>query len=114
MPQTTDMMMFLGDMPFITTDRIDELINSHLRLESRWSRITAPLIDGARGHPVIWGQSFFGDISQIEGDTGARALFNSYPAAVNSILWNDRTLLMDADTPQALMQMAEHFNTRHR
>ena len=114
MPQTTDMMMFLGDMPFITTDRIDELIDSHLRLESRWSRITAPLIDGVRGHPVIWGQSFFGDISQIEGDVGARALFNSYPAAVNSVLWNDRTVLMDADTPQALMQMAEHFNTRQR
>ncbi|NDA08054.1 MAG: 4-diphosphocytidyl-2C-methyl-D-erythritol kinase, partial [Alphaproteobacteria bacterium] len=70
--------------------------------ENRASRITLPTINGQRGNPVIWGQSFFGELREQKGDIGARGLFESYPAALNPLALDDIAILQDADTPDAL------------
>ena len=47
LPQAaTDMMVCLGDMPFIDSHLINRLVDSHLGLADRWSHITLPLQAG--------------------------------------------------------------------
>lgn len=98
----TDVMVLLGDMPLITSEVINALLNHHASTENRASRITLPTINGQRGNPVIWGQSFFGELREQKGDIGARGLFESYPAALNPLALDDIAILQDADTPDAL------------
>ncbi len=110
LPQdATDMMVFLGDMPFIDADIINQLVQSHLALADRWSRISLPAIEGQRGNPVIWGQAFFDEISKLTGDTGARPLFDSYPSALNIIDCQTPHLLIDADTPDDMDYITRLF-----
>ena len=102
---TTDLMVVLGDMPLIDRDVIDTLIAHHRNAENRASRITLPAVEGRRGNPVIWGESFFAEMATITGDTGARPLFEAYPAAINAVPFNRPELLLDADTAEALTLM---------
>lgn len=102
---TTDLMVVLGDMPLVDRDVIDTLIAHHRNAENRASRITLPFIDGRRSNPVIWGESFFAEMANITGDTGARPLFEAHPAAINAVPFNRPELLLDADTPEALALM---------
>ncbi|XDZ66302.1 NTP transferase domain-containing protein [Alphaproteobacteria bacterium LSUCC0684] len=98
----TDMMVLLGDMPYITANVIDALLAHHALAENRSSRITLPMVNGQRGNPVIWGRSFFDELQEQKGDIGARGLFESHPAALNPLSLDDALILEDADTPQAL------------
>ena len=112
---TTDLMVVLGDMPLVDRDVIDTLIAHHRNAENRASRITLPYIEeqqteghqaeGRRGNPVIWGESFFAEMANITGDTGARPLFEAHPAAINAVSFHRPDLLLDADTPEALALM---------
>ena len=103
LPQiATDMMVFLGDMPFITTDVINRLIDRHLNLQDRWSKITLPSVQQQRGNPVIWGEAFFEEMKTLSGDTGARQLFQSYKSAMNIVPFDDVNLCLDADTEDDL------------
>lgn len=108
---TTDMMVFLADMPLLTSETIDLLLLSHISLENRWSRMTAPIIHNQRRNPVIWGKSFFQEISEIEGDVGAKNLFDLYPEALNSVPFTDERLFLDADTAQDFERIEQHYNT---
>ena len=54
---------------------------------------------------MIWGESFFAEMANITGDTGARPLFEAHPAAINAVPFNRPELLLDADTPEALAMM---------
>jgi len=98
----TDLMVLLGDMPLITSEVINALLDHHAIAENRASRITLPVTEGQRGNPVIWGQSFFDELKLQKGDVGARGLFESYPAAINPFSLDDAAILQDADTPEAL------------
>lgn len=111
-PEATDMMVMLGDMPLVETSLIDRLLNHHREAENRASRITLPEYGGQRGNPVIWGEAFHDELAQITGDTGGRALFQSYPAAVNPLMIDDPAAFLDADTPEALAQLRQRFDAR--
>lgn len=109
---TTDLMVFLGDMPFVEPAVIDRLIAAHGEDERRASRITLPAVEGQRGNPVIWGESFFAEMAGITGDTGARPLFEAYPAAINAVAFDLPDLLIDADTPEALDRVRQRASGR--
>lgn len=103
----TDLLVMLGDMPLVDAEVINSLINAHNSLDHPASRITLPVIEGRRGHPVIWGESFFGEMANIKGDTGARPLFETYPDAINGVPFDRPELLLDADTRKALDLMRD-------
>ena len=46
------------------------------------------------------GQSFFHDLSNLEGDVGGRVLFDQHPAAINLIEMDDPGVVTDTDTPE--------------
>ena len=98
-------MVVLGDMPFVDARVIDALIDRHLGTEAPDAAITLPEIDGQRGNPVVWGRAFFGELRDITGDTGGRALFEVHAGAINPLAWEDANLPLDADTPEAMAEI---------
>jgi len=68
----------LGDMPFVRTETV--------RLLSRAFRVKAgdPLaaaVDGERGNPVCFGERWFPDLCDLDGDIGGRRLLLEAPDA---------------------------------
>ena len=96
----SDLLIMLGDLPGIKSGHINRIIEEHLSSENRRSKITIPSFKGEKGNPVIWGRSFFHDLSNLEGDVGGRALFGQHPAAINLIEMDDPSVVTDTDTPE--------------
>ncbi len=96
----SDLLVMLGDLPGIKSGHINRIIEEHLSSENRRSKITIPSFKGEKGNPVIWGKSFFHDLSNLEGDVGGRVLFDQHPAAINLIEMDDPGVVTDTDTPE--------------
>jgi molybdenum cofactor cytidylyltransferase len=96
----SDILIMLGDLPGIKSSHINKVIEEHLLTNNRKSKITIPSFKGRKGNPVIWGRSFFQDLSNLEGDVGGRALFSEHPAAINIIEMDDPWVVTDTDTPE--------------
>ena len=96
----SDLLVMLGDLPGVKSKHINKIIEEHLLTDNRKSKITIPSFNGKKGNPVIWGRSFFSDLSNLEGDVGGRALFGQHPAAINFLDMDDAAVVTDADTPE--------------
>ena len=96
----TDLLIMLGDLPGIRSSHINSIIEEHLLTDNRKSKITIPSFKGQKGNPVMWGRSFFQDLSNLEGDVGGRTLFSAHPAAINILEMDDPSVVEDADTPE--------------
>jgi molybdenum cofactor cytidylyltransferase len=87
----------LADLPFLTPETINVLVNEYLRAEVG---MLVPVFDGVTGHPVIVDVNRFqDDINQITGDTGLRVLLKRYPKEVKMVSWHDDSVTCDIDTP---------------
>ena len=106
----SDLLIMLGDMPGVKTRHINKVIEEHLLTNNRKSKITIPSFNGRKGNPVIWGRSFFPDLSNIEGDLGGRALFSQHPAAINLLDVDDSAFVTDADTPEDFEKFLSNRN----
>ncbi len=96
----SDLLVMLGDLPGVTSKHINKIIEEHLLTNNRKSKITIPSFNGKKGNPVIWGRSFFPDLSNLKGDMGGRALFSQHPAAINLLDMEDPAVVTDTDTPE--------------
>jgi molybdenum cofactor cytidylyltransferase len=90
----------LGDMPQVSAALIDRLIAAFD--PERGALVVVPSIDGRRGNPVVWSRRFFHDLTQIQGDIGARHLIGAYVEAVVEVPVADDAALTDVDTPESL------------
>jgi molybdenum cofactor cytidylyltransferase len=90
----------LGDMPQVDAALIDRLIAAFD--PEKGALVVVPTIAGKRGNPVVWSRRFFGDLSRLDGDVGARHLIGSYPEAVAEVAVTGRAAFVDVDTPDAL------------
>ena len=61
----------LGDMPFVRPDTVRQLVAA---LATAPTRIVRPTYKGRPGNPIGFPAGFFDDLTGIEGDTGAREL----------------------------------------
>ena len=87
----------LADLPFLTPETINVLVNEYLRTEVG---MLVPVFEGVTGHPVIVDVNRFqDDINQITGDTGLRVLLKRYPKEVKMLSWHDDSVTCDIDTP---------------
>jgi molybdenum cofactor cytidylyltransferase len=92
-------MILLADMPGVTTDVIDRLIDA---FRSRSSpAIVLPTVGGKRGNPVLWSRAFFPELMEVTGDTGARHILALHEDAVERVEIGQAAGL-DIDTPEAL------------
>ena len=90
----------LGDMPGVSAAHIDKLIAAFDPVEGRG--ICVPTFNGKRGNPVLWDRRYFGAISEVAGDVGARHLIGEHADAVCEVAMGDDGVLADLDTPAAL------------
>ena len=104
LPDTIDgAMICLGDMPHVRADTIDRLIAAFSPARGR--DICVPVHQGRRGHPVLFGRRFFGELSTLTGDAGARALLDAHGEKVMEVAVDDQGIFKDYDTPDDFSDM---------
>jgi molybdenum cofactor cytidylyltransferase len=92
------LMLLLGDMPWIRPGTLETLLG-----QAAEDSIVVPLAAGRRGHPVIFGRHFWPELMALEGDQGARSVLARYREAVIQVETQDSRILLDVDTPDALI-----------
>lgn len=103
--KSTAAMFVLGDLPFVTPQTIDRLVDAYLR--SRPS-IVIPTYRGARGNPVIVDRSMFARMMEIAGDVGFRTVFDQVADAILEVPVDDVGIVTDIDTQQDLDEATGH------
>jgi len=94
----TRAIIMLGDMPFISSDMIDQLIDVS---DKNPDHIVVATHKGKRGNPVLWPRAFFEELKSIRGDTGARHIMSANLDRVLEVELGEAASL-DLDTPEAL------------
>ena len=92
--------ILLGDMPFVGSSLIDQLVEAF----DRHPTVAAVVPDfaGVWGNPVLLGRRLFGEIAQLNGDHGARKILEAHRDAVFALTVEDDAVTIDIDTPEAL------------
>ena len=97
----------LGDMPLVTPKHVDKLVAAFDPAEGR--EICVPVFEGKRGNPVLFARRFFEEITAVRGDVGARHLIGEYEEYVCEVAMDDRAVLVDVDSPQALREVEDRL-----
>ncbi|MFM8607969.1 MAG: NTP transferase domain-containing protein [Hyphomicrobiales bacterium] len=92
--------ILLGDMPLITHDLIDQMID--VFNASPQALALVPTYQGEWGNPVLIARKLFPEIETLSGDAGARKLLQSHHADVIEMPVTSDNVLVDLDTPEAL------------
>ncbi len=87
-------MFLLSDQPQISSFMIRQLLDQYAKSRKD---ITAPLVRGQRGNPVIFSCKTFDALKHVAGDRGGRAIFSQFD--VDWLEWVDVRVLMDVDQP---------------
>ncbi len=98
----TDALIALGDMPLISSEMMQNLVEAHLECDDHQRRITLPSCDGKRGNPVIWGSAFFPELKQLRGDAGGRQVLQDHLAVQNPVEILSSAIFRDIDTLEDL------------
>lgn len=85
----------LGDMPFVAPETVEQLRTA---FETDRGSIVAPIHDGKRGNPVLFGAAHFDALAEVAGDQGGRRLVETHPDAV-TIAVEDAGVRRDVDRP---------------
>jgi molybdenum cofactor cytidylyltransferase len=84
----------------VTGRMIDRLLAAYDSTEGR--RIVLPTFHGKQGNPMVWDRSFFSEILEITGDSGARHLLGRHLEQVIEVEMADDAVLRDFDTAESL------------
>jgi molybdenum cofactor cytidylyltransferase len=102
-PEVDAALVCLGDMPWIAPAHVAALIDAFQPVEGR--EICVPIYQGKRGNPVLFAARFFDEMSQLEGDVGARALIDAHAEVVFQVPVDQSGVLVDVDTVAALERL---------
>lgn len=109
---TDDVLIALGDMPLLPAALIDKLCKAHSNNPAADNTITLPFCADQRRNPVLFGKAFFGLLTTLRGDMGARQIIQDHGTSVAQIDWPDKAVFMDADTPKMLAAIKTHFDAQ--
>ncbi|NKB21089.1 MAG: NTP transferase domain-containing protein [Alphaproteobacteria bacterium] len=90
----------LGDMPGISADHINALVEAFD--PDGGKQICIPTFNGKWGNPVLWDQRFFSAMQHVSGDVGARHIIGEHQDVLHEVPIEDNAVLTDLDTPAAL------------
>ncbi|HEY2445315.1 MAG TPA: molybdopterin-binding/glycosyltransferase family 2 protein [Rhizomicrobium sp.] len=93
-------LVVLGDMPAISQDLVDGMIDAFNPAEGR--AICVASHKGKRGNPVLWDRRFFPDLIAVTGDVGGKHLIAENEEFVFEVESADEGPLTDIDTPEEL------------
>ncbi len=98
-------MLLLSDQPQISPLLIRSLIETFAR---HHKPITAPLVGGSRGNPVLFSRETFSALEKVMGDVGGRPLFKDFE--VDWLPWIDARILMDVDDESDLEALRQAYH----
>lgn len=100
--EPTFAMICLADMPFIRPDTYEKL---NLAAQcSHEGAILIPTFNGKRGHPVLWHQQHFKELSALNADIGGKQIMQDNQEYIVEVPVEDAGILIDLDTPEMLKQ----------
>ena len=70
-------LVMLGDMPLVKFDDVAAVVNVWRQYNDEVD-VAVAAHNGKRGNPVLFSARLFAKVKELEGDTGARALFGGY------------------------------------
>jgi molybdenum cofactor cytidylyltransferase len=88
----------LADMPFVSPQTHRAVVR---RLE-KGALISAPSLNGRRGHPVGFGRELYEELLALSGDLGARMVIDRHANEVELFECDDGGIWRDIDTPAAI------------
>lgn len=97
-PGTNALIVFLADLPQITTADLNALISTHRAMPNRIIQAATP--DWAPGHPVLLPSWIFPALMELTGDAGARAILARHGESVVLVPLSDARAVTDLDTPE--------------
>jgi len=92
----------LGDMPGPRPDTICALATALSADGDPASAIVRPVINGALGHPVLWGAGYRAALMKLEGDQGGRDLIKAHAGRLRQVFVDDAAVTQDIDCPADL------------
>lgn len=99
-------MIVLTDQPLITNNDL-ELLIANYEPNSK-SIVATKYKDTSIGVPAIFDRFYFQQLTQLEGDKGAKSLIRAYPERVKTVtIAND---LLDVDTEEAYQRLINSTN----
>ena len=94
-------LILLGDMPEIETSVLGALMAAF----TGRSAICVPVRHGRRGNPVLWGSSYFAEMMQLSGDSGAKPLMARHEAHLVEVSVATDSIFEDVDAPEDLARV---------
>lgn len=99
-------MIFLGDMPFVSAKVIDTVIAGFRGKDD----IVVPTYSGHDGNPLLWSSTYFCRLKNLRGDRGAKCLLRLFPDKINRIEVGNVGIVLDIDNPATLELFRSKFN----
>lgn len=100
-PETRALLLFLGDMPLVSSALADRLLLAVLD----GAPAAMPVFDGTPAHPVAVANTLVPALLDMTGDRGARAVLHETPGAV-TLATEDEGSIFDVDRPEDLDEAA--------
>ena len=95
--EASAVIIMLADQPLVTAAHIGQIIE-------KWGNdpdaIVATRYSGVDGPPVLFGQSYFAKLCELEGDAGAKHVLRAHANAVRTVAFEPAAI--DIDTPDDL------------
>lgn len=88
----------LGDMPFIRPETARAVVDA-LR---GGAPVVVPAFEGRFGHPVGFGRPLYRELTELEGDEGARSILRRHDIGLEVIECDDPGIVRDVDHPDQL------------
>lgn len=97
-------MVILGDMPFVTSSVINDLLDRYI---ASGLDLGAIITKNRRSLPAIFSRSLYHELYNLKGDIGARSLFLKYPEKICFVESDNYYNDLDLDTPADLERYQE-------
>lgn len=107
----THIMVFLGDLPFITSQTIRTVHDTGLELSNHVTEFfnVRPVYQGTYGHPVFFGNIDRNFFKQIKGDKGAKSVMGNI-SIQKKVDVDDCGIVLDIDTPNDYAKAIEFLD----
>ena len=87
----------LGDLPFLSSRMVGQIIQ--VFRQNGGERIVVPVVNGRRGHPVIFPGSYAIKLGRLTGDEGARSILNGAGDNLTEVEVDSPETVQDIDRP---------------
>ena len=101
-------LMVLGDQPGISSALVGELL---IRRARTGAPLVAPVWQGRRGNPVLFGRSLFEELEQVSRDEGGRSVVQRHLDRIELVEVPDQAALLDVDTSEDYVRLLRAWET---